>query len=165
MSRADYSRGANCVRKSMGYYVRPMFVLTNLDPSLRLGQIQLVHWEETWPLVLSPIAAGAAGVVMVLFAVAWFGGARSWARTLHIVCPNANDKADNQVNFSFHVFCTVIAWVAFGMCIRMTKNINITLDGYYGWLVIPLPLRAKYGNAVWLALVASVHLFLGFAWS
>jgi hypothetical protein len=62
-----------------------------------------------------------------------------------------------KVNFSFHVFCTLIAWVAFGMCIRMTKHINITLDGYYGWLVIPLPLRAKYGNAVWLALVASVR--------
>jgi hypothetical protein len=63
-----------------------------------------------------------------------------------------------QVNFSFHVFCTLIAWVAFGMCIRMTKHINITLDGYYGTPVIPLPLTAKYGNAVWLALVASVRL-------
>jgi hypothetical protein len=49
------------------------------------------------------------------------------------------------------------------MCIRMTKNINITLDGYYGTPVIPLPLTAKYGNAVWLALVASVRLSL-FVW-
>jgi hypothetical protein len=78
----------------MGYYVRPLFVLNSPEPTQRLGSIQLVHFEETWPLVLAPIAAGAAGVVMVLFAVAWFGGSRKWARTLHIVCPYTSDKAN-----------------------------------------------------------------------
>ena len=149
----------------MGYYVRPIFVLESPDPTRRLGQIQLVHFEETWPLVLMPIAAGAVGVVMVLFAVAWFGGSRKWARTLHIVCLCTDDKANKQTNFSFHVFCTVIAWVAFGMCIRMTKEINNVLNGYIGWPAISLPMEARYGNAVWLAFVASVRLFFVSAWS
>jgi hypothetical protein len=146
----------------MGYYVRPIFVLESPDPTRRLGQIQLVHFEETWPLVLIPIAAGAVGVVMVLFAVAWFGGSRKWARTLHIVCLCTYDKTNKQTNFSFHVFCTVIAWVAFGMCIRMTKEINNVLNGYIGWPAISLPMKARYGNAVWLALAASVRLPLTF---
>jgi hypothetical protein len=159
MSRADYSKGANCVRKSMGYYVRPIFVMNSPDPSRRLSQIQLVHFEETWPLVLVPIAAGAVGVVMVLFAVAWSGGARKWARTLHIVCLAIQSKTlTRQVTFSLYVFSTLVAWVAFGMCIRMTKEINNVLNGYIGWPAISLPMMAKYGNAVWLALAASVRL-------
>jgi len=159
MNRADYTRGANCVRKSMGYYVRPRFVMISPDPSRRLSEIQLVHFEETWPLVLVPIAAGAVGVVTVLFAVAWSGGARKWARTLHVVCLSIQGRRlTRQVTFSFYVFSTLVAWVAFGMCIRMTKEINKVLNGYIGWPAISLPLTAKYGNAVWLALVASVRL-------
>lgn len=71
----------------MGYYVRPMFALDYPEPSRQKSQIEIVHFEETWPLLLIPVVTGAVGVVVVLFAVAWFGGTRKWARTLHIVCP------------------------------------------------------------------------------
>ena len=101
MDRADYTRGANCVRKSMGYYVRPRFVMISPDPSRRLSEIQLVHFEETWPLVLVPIAAGAVGVVMVLFVVAWSGGSRKWARTSHIVCPWTSNKPEQTGQLQF----------------------------------------------------------------
>jgi hypothetical protein len=71
----------------MGYYVRPIFALDldNADPTRRRSQIVLVHFEETWPLILIPIATGFTGIILVLFGVAWFGGSRKWARTLNIV--------------------------------------------------------------------------------
>lgn len=45
------------------------------------------------------------------------------------------------------------------MCIRITKAVNSTLIRYNEGTEasLPLPLVAKYGNAVWLALVSAVR--------
>jgi hypothetical protein len=66
---------------------------------------------------------------------------------------------NKQVNFSFHIACTLITWIAFGMCIRITKAVNDTLFRYNEGTEasLPLPLVARYGNAVWLALVSAVR--------
>lgn len=82
---ADYTRGANCDRKAPGYYVRPLFPITTTDPNRTQSGIEILWMDDTWPLILVPIVTGFLGVSVILFLTAWVGGARRWARKLHIV--------------------------------------------------------------------------------
>lgn len=54
----------------------------------------------------------------------------------------------------FHWACTIITWVAFGFCIRLSQILRDRLDMFAN--DPDLAPRVRYGNAVWLILVAAV---------
>lgn len=125
--------------------------------------VMLLEDEHTWPMVLVPIATGFVGWSAVLLAASWVGGGRRWARLLDIVCPipslKSEDQADlNQTNMGFHWACTIVTWIAFGLCIQVTDIARNRIRGYNNNedAGLATPLEVRYGNAVWLTLVSAV---------
>lgn len=60
----------------------------------------------------------------------------------------------------FHWACTIITWIAFGFCIRVTQILRDRVDDISfdepDTSPIALPLEVRFGNAVWLLLVSAV---------
>lgn len=83
MSSGGGRTGSRCGRKAPGWF---------LDPSLHIADpenhesIDLIHVEDTFPLIIVPIACGMVGIILVLYITAWIGGTRKWTRKLNIVC-------------------------------------------------------------------------------
>lgn len=54
----------------------------------------------------------------------------------------------------FHWACTIITWLAFGFCIRLTLTLRDRLDVFVN--DPDLAPQVRFGNAVWLTLVSAV---------
>jgi hypothetical protein len=65
--------------------------------------------DDTWPLILVPIVTGFTGVSLILFTTAWFGGAKRWARKLHIVRSGQSSQIEakeqtGQLQFPYRLY-------------------------------------------------------------
>jgi len=83
MSSGGGRTGSRCGRKAPGWFLYPTLHIT--DPKNR-ESIDLIRVEDTFPLIIVPIACGMVGIILVLYITAWIGGIRKWTRKLNIVC-------------------------------------------------------------------------------
>lgn len=85
MSSGGGETGSTCGRKAPGWFLRTS--LDARDPKNNNNRLDfLLPLEDTFPLIIIPIACGMVGIILVLYITAWIGGTRKWTRTLNIVC-------------------------------------------------------------------------------
>lgn len=68
------------------------------DPGSPTGRqfstVRLLESEDTWPMVLVPIATAFSGFSALLVVAACIGGGSRWARTTDAVCPPDESTSD-----------------------------------------------------------------------